>query len=458
MNKKGDEVMNKKALALIITIAFSISTAGCAKNQNDAEDNNKGEQTISQKVEVNNELTLNKAIPDEEYIKYLKNNVTNLDIEDNDDFSSFKLLNENLENKEVFLIGEEHDVKDNYKIYFKALKYFKEKTNFKYLLCEIPYLNGKRLNEYLKTGDEKLINNISILEKKEFWNKLYKYNSSLKNEDKIIVVGTDTSDMSVALPYLTETLSNKELPKELEEDFTLLKDYKNHMDKIFAMDDVQGENEYFNSYKENKSRFFKVYDSIKNKKDSYEKVLKESMFEFEYVLDNIKNLIDIQDKYQEYVQTNNFAVIQRVRDLKMYENFKKLYENYPKGKYFGQFGLTHVYQKEILGINNLATKMDEENSPLHNKVLSIACFYDDCYSSRRGQEPFSSYKINNIFDKYLKTNATLIKIDGKNSPFSKELKWDFIYEPYGKAEEGVTTDYFQYMIIIKNSEAATPTK
>lgn len=56
----------------------------------------------------------------------------------------------------------------------------------------------------------------------------------------------------------------------------------------------------------------------------------------------------------------------------------------------------------------------------------------------------------NIIDKYLDKDFTLFKLNGKRSPFAQELY--FVESPDG----GVTTDYFQYVLIIKDSKGATP--
>ncbi|WBW96494.1 hypothetical protein [Oceanirhabdus sp. W0125-5] len=56
----------------------------------------------------------------------------------------------------------------------------------------------------------------------------------------------------------------------------------------------------------------------------------------------------------------------------------------------------------------------------------------------------------NLIDKYGSEDITLFKLHGKDSPFNN--KHYFIKSPYG----GVTTEYFQYLILVKNSRGATP--
>ena len=56
----------------------------------------------------------------------------------------------------------------------------------------------------------------------------------------------------------------------------------------------------------------------------------------------------------------------------------------------------------------------------------------------------------NILDKYSKTNITLFKLNRANSPFNN--KTYFVKGPNG----GCTTDYFEYIILIKNSKGTVP--
>lgn len=92
--------------------------------------------------------------------KWLKKNSTSLDIKDNDDFSTFNILKEDLENNQVFLTGEYHKVNVNDDLDLKFLKYFKKEANIKYYLVETNYCNSIILNQYLKTGDKSCLDRL----------------------------------------------------------------------------------------------------------------------------------------------------------------------------------------------------------------------------------------------------------------------------------------------------------
>ena len=103
--------------------------------------------------------------------EYLKTNHKLIEIEENS-FESLSILDGELDGREIFLAGENHGVKANGKLRMKFLKYFKEKTNFKYYLCELPYSLTATLNRYLETGDEKILEDAYIILKgTDAWNK-----------------------------------------------------------------------------------------------------------------------------------------------------------------------------------------------------------------------------------------------------------------------------------------------
>ena len=82
-----------------------------------------------------------------------------------------------------------------------------------------------------------------------------------------------------------------------------------------------------------------------------------------------RNLIQAVDAFS---QKQNLD-IHRKRDQYMYDNFLIMHDRLPKGNFFGQWGLNHVYQSPQLNVNWLAYLLDtQENSPVKGKVLSMA--------------------------------------------------------------------------------------
>lgn len=90
-------------------------------------------------------------------VRYLEENHIRLANTKEGDYLNLSILDEDLKDKEIFLIGENHGVKANAELRMEFFKYFKEKTDFKYYLCENPYsfqylviINGSQAMEPLK--------------------------------------------------------------------------------------------------------------------------------------------------------------------------------------------------------------------------------------------------------------------------------------------------------------------
>lgn len=431
--------MSRKIVSLLIIIILSLNLIGCTKN------------TTSEKA----------------YKKYLSKNATSLDLKDNDDFSSFTLLDSPTKNDEIFLVGESHNIKTNYDIKWKLLKYFKDKTGFKYLLLEDTYVNSLYLNRYLQTGDESYLKKVYMPNKEdyEFWYKLYKYNSQLEKNDKIIAVGIDITSPSTSNDYLINILESKKLSEPLKKHLDLLKNIKKQLNAF--NDNNSNSEESINNLKDINEKINITTKEIYENEQSYKNSLGKDSFSFFMALNALKqgfNIFDTTKKYENLMDMQNEAHRLR-RDSAMYENFKKLYEHLPKGKWFGTFGLHHVFQHPIVvndsndALGNLnttwfASYINSGDLGIKNKILSISLLYDDCISAYNGI--ISSYKKGQPIDQHLKSNCTLVKLNGKKSPYTERLQWNFVDTTIGIPKDGVTTDYFQYVIVVKNGQSSTP--
>ncbi len=418
--------MKRRIVLLIIAIIMIFNFTSCANSDRSE----------------NDEVSL------KQYYKYLDKNNVQIDLEDNEDYSSFKLLKDDLKNNELFLIGEIHDIKDNAKVFLKFLKYLKQETNFKYLVEEEEYLYSIYKNKYLQTGDEnylnKFVNKKRRPEKYEMWKEIYRYNKTLKDEDKIQVVGIGIDGLGIE-SYLIDMLKDKKY-EEVEEDLSILKE----LNEIINLDENAPDEELEKQFDKYKNKLPVLTDKIYKNKKLYEDILKEEAFDFFMLIDNLKNTIEVWEG-----DSFDDDLAHMKREEKLYENFEKIYNHYPKGKYFGQFGLAHIYKEETTNRVWLAEDINEKIPELKDKILSIALFYKNSYSAR-AEDILSTYNDNEVLDKYLKSNHTLIKLNGKSSPFSKTLYTDFISESVfvqnGYYKSGVIADYFDYVMIIQDSK------
>ena len=130
---------------------------------------------------------------------YLEKNHSAICPED-ESMKDLSIMDDDLKNSEIFLTGENHGVKANIELRIKFLRYYKERTNFKYYLCELPYSMTYFLNKYLETKDEDILKNIyEPLKGTDAWNKdeydywgyLYEFNKKLPEDDRITLIGPD---------------------------------------------------------------------------------------------------------------------------------------------------------------------------------------------------------------------------------------------------------------------------
>ena len=200
--------MKKKLSVLIIILSLLMGVSGCTN------------KSITNPVLKNNESIKYSST-------YLEKYALAINLEDDNDYSTFKCLDQATLNDEIFLIGENHQIKDNYKVKTKFLKYFKEKTNFKYLLIEDSYISSIYYNKYLETGNEIYLNKnfLPSNDAYEFWKNLYAYNLKLNINDKIKIIGIDISNNKQYLEYILKMLTNKILDSDMKQDVVFLKNY-----------------------------------------------------------------------------------------------------------------------------------------------------------------------------------------------------------------------------------------
>ena len=370
-------------------------------------------------------------------VDYLKANYSNIDPNYNirEDLS---LMDSDLENNNVFLIGENHGVKANVILRMKFLCYFKEKTNFKYYIYELPHSVAYFLNKYLDSGDENILkeayrffNGTYAWNSDEYnhWKDLYKYNKTLSKEDKLIILGIDIEHQPKnAFIYMRDCLTKNNLGGQLSDYISKYIDKEN------------GTNE------ELKQVYEWINEELVKNEDYYKKQLEEDYFNIVHVNNNLWNKLEVYT-------SNNFN---GTRSIRMYENFLSISKGLPEGKFFGQLGLSHVFQRAFPYMYWFAAQLQNGDSGFKERVLSIVYAYDNCRylypTDRRNYESDINTWDDSIEEyKYINRDAyTILKLNNEDSPFMEDLLWPLKHK---FPTSGVTTDYFQYLLLIKNSKA-----
>ncbi|QOR34911.1 hypothetical protein IMX26_15835 [Clostridium sp. 'deep sea'] len=376
---------------------------------------------------------------------YLKDNHTAINLDD-DSLSSLAILTEDAKDNDVILAGEMHAIANNFEIRLALLKYLHKNTGVRYLLCESGYASAQLLNEYIQTGDIKILNFVyEDLEKtaaynKEgymFWQQLYEYNKGLSQNQKIIAVGIDIEHQkNTAIAYLeriieTSSLKHK-LPPNIKNSFEEIK-LINEKDKKGQLAVIDGA----------------INDIIDNK-DKYKVFFGDLLFNYQFTVNNIRNAL---------VSYN--GDFNSTREKSIYTNFEQIYEHYPKGKYFGQWGAEHIYQHDcdtyLKDISRFAMQLKQESSPIKGRVLSLNYAYNNSKSSLYRKNYEQKKTAHNISDydllsKYVTTDYTIFKLNGENTPYNSNTT--YITKPLG----GNTLNYYQYIVVISNSKGTTKFK
>lgn len=381
--------------------------------------------------------------------EYLKTNYSHINVDDHSSFLGLSIMDNDLSNKEIFLTGENHGVKANIKLRMKFLKYFKAKTDFIYYLCELPYSIAYFLNIFLETGDEEILARVygPLLgthawnrDDYEHWLDLYQFNKALAHDRKIKVIGVDI-DHQLESPYTyMDYIINK---KNILRGLNCIEGLGNIMKEFKFLIDSR--------LKINNPRVKDLYERLNNhievNHSAYKNHLKDGYFGFKFVCNNLLS------GYISY-SGNNFNSI---RDSNIYNNFLLLHSLLPRGKYFGQWGLSHIFQTPSPNVKWFGAALNSQNPAFEDKVLSIPYIYSNCkylYPTTRKNYISSINTLNReltCFEKFIKKDYTIFKLNNNDSPFNKNLIWPF---DHIHAKKGVTTDYFQYLVIVQNSGAA----
>lgn len=340
-----------------------------------------------------------------------------IDVTDNT-FKGLELLESDIDNNDIFLAGEAHGSIKSIDMNLYLLKYFIEKGDIKYILYEGGYADSQYLNNYLDTGDESILEYLFekssgtmsyTMENYNLLKSIYEYNLKLEKDKKIMFVGIDKENPQVAIKYIKTLLPDKET------DNTHVKKFNNIIYWLTK----------YNYVDESK----KALELLRTSKKDIEEYWGIDYFHVEYLLNNLSE-----------------SVGQLFREELLINNFKKLYEHLPKGKYFGQFGGAHTNLRIIT--ESLASYLYNEYEYTKGKVISIDYKYNNSYSyippGLNEDSKLPEYLDSILFPKDRST--ILIKLNYENSIYYEK---DIFLNPNNPEIE-----CYQYMILFSDSKAA----
>lgn len=351
------------------------------------------------------------------------------------------LLDDVVDDYDVFLTGETHGIAVNFKLAFDFMVYFHRKADMRYLLLEAPPSHAAVLNEYLETGDETWMKKTYAASKGtyswtrdsyDFFKRMRRFNQGLDTADRIRFVGVDIEHQGrFALLYLNRLLPLEQPPAEITVDIQELRDVSSTESHNRADDWAIGA---------------RLAESITEHSKTYQRYLGDEYFLFALIADNIA----AAKQAYEHKPEGRFN---HVRDAAIYANFLKFYRRLPKGRYFGQFGDPHTLRRPWLDTQWFACYLEQTDSPVAGKVLSIVFEYVNCtamtrdpdygtmdYGFEQAPEPFTAAR---------GKVAVLFKLMGEDSPLNS-------MNLMAEDREGSTVDYFQFLLMISDSGPTEP--
>ena len=363
---------------------------------------------------------------------YLAENSQSLDLENMD----LSLMGEDL-NCQVFLSGAQwHGTTFNYDLHYALVTALQQQAGVKYMLLDSGYATAQLYNDYLQTGNPDLLrmamdgirfSNSSSDEHRLFWVKLHEYNQGLSPEEKIVVIGVDVEyQIGTAISYLNYISDNQ-------------------LGNYYPVTGYLGDPETLGQYVTTLSTAYQEDPAL------IKSIFTDNLLHFERTVENLADTVSAHLSPDFYDN----------REKIIYNNFLAAYNNDPQGKFFGHFTMEHIYQRQVKSGNlantdRLGMLLVQEDSPVRDRVVSIAAFYHQSefrfyYGRYENYRVFNSFIVDPL--PLINTAAadyTLYKLEGEDSPFT----WDTytVINPTG----GVTTDYYQYLLIIQNSQPTSP--
>jgi len=400
---------------------------------------------------------------DSSYSNYVKQHKEKIIIGGDNSFTFFdKAFYQN----QVFFVSESHGYEKPQELDFEIFKQINKKTGLRIYLAEIDFSQAYYLNKYLTTGNEELLQSIyqywynqqlqwGCKAGFDKWKKLYAYNQTLPAGKKIRVLGLDgAQDLNMNVQLLLELLQTAE-DQPVKKSFDSLTTYS----KMKLAN--KNEKKMFISYAR------RLDSTMLSNTTLFKKLLKANYYSVQFIIHNIAS--------------------KEVREKKIIDNFTSLYFQYKLGneKMYGFWGRFHAMQDSVNNSMPFAGLLKKSQLPMRNKIVTIPIFCLESSSmlptsflppmaQQKGTVYSKSSMVNDdsfiyqvagisVFKSLIEKNSCYIfKLNAANSPYKKGLyllesscKMDKSFEWIGN-KKLATTDYFQYAIIVSNSDWAGP--
>ncbi|MEG1255512.1 hypothetical protein [Clostridium sp.] len=395
--------------------------------------------------------------------KYVLKNTRELNLQNYEDSSELSFIKKDIENKKIVMTSEVHGANENVDLRYKFINYLIDNWDLKYIFLEIGYVEGQLTNNYIQSGNEKyldcLIEASNVYKSNEAYISLLKRlnekNKNLPDDKKIQIIGVECIEESDTVANYISCIIN-ENPNLDQDKVTELTNFADEIKKYLLLDSF-GINED-NAPEKIVKIVEKLEGHINGNYDSYEASLGEELFDLKFILNNIKNSQSF-NKTSSY-KTDSDKEFYEARDKYTYNNFKTLKKHFNVDKAYFHYGIKHVYQKPFNDVKFLGAYMNEDEE-LKNDIYSVNLLYGNGVINHRNEGNIQYSSLGNEMKAVLKnTNFEnkdiIIDLNNRRSPFKNSLTPTCfqLTDTSPEVEEkfngnvGVTTDYFQAVIII----------
>ena len=357
----------------------------------------------------------------------------------------------------MYWLSEAHGTASNYDIAFDLFSKIDSAVGVDYILLESNYLQTYYLNKYMKSGDSFMLDlafSTSVgtfgwtKEHKSYYERIYDYEKKKSKENRIHFVGIDIEH---AYWHSHKFLIDSILPSKFSDSNMLISRIRQPL--RYNID-------YFNYYSH-------LYDDILKNEDSYRLLLGENFDIAKYLVKNIYNIT--------YCMNLPSKSWNNTRDSLIYENLKWFNDrlHFAQKVSFGLWGTDHIFQSPTKnGTTFIAAHIKNKNPTIIQtgyRMLYSKCSFNmpTFFVPRFARWIFG--KRNYISTKAFNNDKIWSKVSGIG--FLKNRKSRYMNYPLNvdsvpkqinlvgnRKDIYQNSDYFQYVILVRNSPACKPLK
>jgi hypothetical protein len=340
-----------------------------------------------------------------------------------------------------------------------------KKNSIKYYLPETDFGIAYYFNQYLKSGDTILLKDLvkhygervpqeKTIETYNKWKHIKKINDNQLTKDRIEVVGIDL--------IVTYKYTSKLLIELFQIEKGKYKSYDNLVEMVKI--DTTDYSPNYDSYSKNILKNF--ITDYENDKTYFHSITNNKIIT-DNLIENIKLTLKNQD-----------------REKIIFENYLHLSQlyNFNSSPQFVRMGFFHIEKDRENNYPSFFTRLIENNIYKKEQIISIVGFltksrvlWDLKYNDKKEYISYTTkggYGIGDYWKEYFKginklkknrlSNLTLYHLNNENSPYKKnqtdlmEIKLFLKKSNKNDLKGKTTTDYFDYAILISNSQANKP--